>query len=872
MHILIIVAIFATIGAKAQVSFGESSLFNEGWKFILSDMGSEEASCPNFDDSLWEDVSLPHDWSVKGKLSPDNASCMGYLPTGIGWYRKHFSANQFCADSVFVYFEGVYNRSAVYLNGHLLGYRPSGYNSFMYEMTPFLNRGGDNVLAVKVDHSRNADSRWYTGSGIYRNVWVIQAGSIHFAQWGVGYEAVEVSDNHAIIRVDTAIEGLKETPAIVEISLKDACGRVVATSEEKAGRSNVFGIRLADPHVWDIVEPYLYTLEASIKSDGKLLDRTEIPVGIRTLAFSPDQGFSLNGRNIKVKGVCLHHDAGVLGTAVPDKFVETRLRVLKSIGANAIRTSHNPQAPIFYELCDRLGLLVIDEGFDEWEFNKKKWVKGWNVGIPAMDGTADYFNEWGERDIADMVRRDRNHPSIFLWSIGNEVDYPNDPYSHPILDGDGIDFNQPMSGGYMPDAPDAMRIGEIAERLSSSVRSIDRSRPVTGALAGVVMSNQTGYPDAIDVVGYNYTESRYLKDHERYPERIIYGSENGAGYGAWKAVRDNDFIFGQFIWTGTDYLGESGVWPSRGFYSGLLSFDNRIKPRGRFRAALWCETPVCYIGTYPKSEKASDDTIDAWDSWDYEDGEMIHVVCYTNAAKARLLLNGKVVGKKKPYNAETGIIAWDIPFSSGSLMAEGYDENGKKTCEYEICSSSKPAALLAKTDDTEVKVSDLIQIDVEIVDDKGNPVRMSDNLITCSVEGPARLLGLESGSNTDMSDCSSNARRAFRGHITAYLEAGMEPGRITVSFSSPIDNSILSTESHIISHTTFPRADTLPALLPPAGQQPQIHLPTGSASGGSLRHISPEGGAIFPRLPANYATERSVGQSPLEGEFAVAAY
>lgn len=801
--LVVIVGLFAATGAGAQVSFGESTLFNDGWKFVLSDIDADTASYPNCDDSFWEDVSLPHDWSVKGKLSPANASCMGYLPTGTGWYRKHFSANQFCADSVFIYFEGVYNRSSVFLNGHLLGYRPSGYNSFMYEMTPFLNRDGDNVLAVKVDHSMNADSRWYTGSGIYRNVWIIQAGKTHFAQWGVGYEAVDVSDDQAVIMVDTAIEGLNGVPAIVELSLKDAGGRVVATSSENAADSQVIGLRLANPRLWDVEAPYLYTLEASIKSDGKLLDRTEIPVGIRTLGFSPDHGFFLNGRNIKAKGVCLHHDAGVLGAAVPDKFVETRLRVLKSIGANAVRTSHNPQAPIFYDLCDRLGLLVIDEGFDEWEFNKKKWVKGWNVGTPAMDGTADYFDEWGERDIADMIRRDRNHPSIFLWSIGNEVDYPNDPYSHPILDGDGIDFNQPMSGGYMPDAPDAMRIGEIAKRLSSVVRSIDGSRPVTGALAGVVMSNQTGYPEAVDVVGYNYTESRYLKDHERYPNRIIFGSENSSSYSAWKAVRDNDFIFGQFIWTGADYLGESGVWPARGFYSGLLSFDNRIKPRGRFRAALWCETPVCYIGTYPKPEKASDDNIDAWDSWNYDDGEMIHVVCYTNAAEARLLLNGKVVGDKKPINAETGIIAWDLPFSSGSLLAEGYDENGKLICDYEICSSSEPAAIVAKTDDTEVEVGDLIQIDVEIVDDKGNPVRMSDNEITCSVEGPARLLGLESGSNTDMSDYSSNRRLAFRGHVTAYIEASFEPGLITVTFSSHIDNRRLSAESNIISHRSF---------------------------------------------------------------------
>ena len=273
---------------------------------------------------------------------------------------------------------------------------------------------------------------------------------------------------------------------------------------------------------------------------------------------------------MKVKGVCLHHDAGVLGAVVPKAVWQRRLANLKAIGTNAIRMSHNPQAPVVYDLCDELGLLVMDEASDEWEFPKRKWIEGWNVGTPQFQGSYDFFEEWIDRDVADMVRRDRNHTSVAFWSIGNEVDYPNDPYSHPILDKARI--NQQNFGGYNPEAPSAMRIGEIAKRLVAVVKSIDTSRPVTGALAGVVMSNETAYPEAVDIVGYNYTEDRYGIDHERYPQRVIYGSENGHGYNEWLAVRDNDHIFGQFIWTGTDYLGEAGRWPSRGLRNRLARF------------------------------------------------------------------------------------------------------------------------------------------------------------------------------------------------------------------------------------------------------------------------------------------------------------
>lgn len=783
---IILLGLLVCTVVQAQASFGEAKKFNENWLFSLSD--DSLGASVSYNDSKWRKLDLPHDWSVEGQLSPSLASCTGYLPGGIGWYRKHFQVTDKAARH-YIYFEGAYNRSEVYLNGHLLGKRPNGYISFMYDMTPYLKEG-DNVLAVRIDHSRYADSRWYTGSGIYRDVWMISAPDIHFAQWGIGWHATSLTDKQAVVAVDMEVEKHVKAAGALEVSaaLYGAEGTLVAQGRKKVAdkaegiTKETVSLKVKKPRRWNLDAPYLYTLKTELLCDGKRIDGSSTNVGLRTLKFDANKGFALNGKWMKVKGVCLHHDAGVLGAVVPPEVWERRLRNLKEIGVNAIRMSHNPQAPVLYDLCDRMGFLVMDEASDEWEFPKRKWVKGWNVGEPSYDGSFDFFEEWIERDVTDMVRRDRNHPCIFLWSIGNEVDYPNDPYSHPILDGTTI--NQPMFGGYKPDAPDAMRIGKIAKRLAACVRAVDTSRPVTGALAGVVMSNQTEYPQAVDVVGYNYTENRYDEDHATYPDRVIYGSETGVGIEAWHAVRDKEFIFGQFLWTGTDYLGESGRWPSRGLYTGLLDFGSFPKPRGYFRASLWSEKPVTYIGTYPKHDWVS---MDAWDLWNYELGQLIRVVCYTNAPQARLLLNGKEVGQMKPYDDKSGIIYWDIPYQDGELRAEGCDATGKVLSSYAIKTSGRPYALRA-TVDKEVLSPDKVtaHVTIEVVDEQGTIVKLGDNDVTCQIEGPARLLGLEGSNNSDMSDYTDNHHRAFHGRLLAYIQTTGEKGEIRVKLTSPL--------------------------------------------------------------------------------------
>jgi hypothetical protein len=787
--------LFVSLSLNAQVSFGKAELINNGWTFQLKD--EADASKSEFNDKSWRRLDLPHDWSIEGWLSPSLASCTGYLPGGIAWYRKELNIPaDYNGRKIFIYFEGVYNRSSVYINGQLLGHRPNGYVSFAYDMTPYLKYGGTNILAVRVDHSQYADSRWYTGSGIYRNVWLVTADPLHFDMWGVTYKTLQVTDKSAVIQVDTDVknETGAEAEAQVVMQWMDLSGKIVAQKSQKkklpAGSIVKFtsDLTIKNPHLWNVDDPYLYQLKTVLSVNGKIVDESICKTGIRTLQFDPDKGFALNGKWMKMKGVCIHHDAGVLGSAVPRQVWERRLRTLKSLGCNAIRMSHNLQAPDLYDLCDESGFLIIDEAFDEFEFPKNKWLSGWNVGDPGFQGTFDFFEEWSDRDLASMVLRDRNHPSVVMWSIGNEVDYPNDPYSHPILN--GSEFNQPVYGGYDPKKPGAERLGPIGKRLSGVVRSIDTSRPVTGALAGVIMTNETDYPKYLDVAGYNYTENRYAIDHKKFPDRILYGSENGHGYSLWKAVRDNEYIFGQFIWTGFDYLGEALAWPSRGFNSGMIDLAGFIKPRGYYRMSMWTESPMTYIGTYLLTKRSRPILSDsALPIWNYSDGDTIRVVCYTNCPQSQLILNNIPVGQPKNHDDNAGIIFWDIPYKPGKLEVTGVKE-GKEIARYTIQTSGRPNTIIATPDKTALSGNkDLVQITIQIVDQNGVPVLLADDMVTCTISGPARLLGLESSNNTDMTSYRDNLHRVYNGRMLAYLQTTGEEGEVSISFSAPWLNS-----------------------------------------------------------------------------------
>lgn len=797
----------------AQLGFGKAERINLDWRFHLGDTNGKMPRESN--NRGWQRIMLPHDWGVKYPLSPSLASATGYLPGGIGWYQKQLTLPaEDKGKRLFLYFEGVYNRSEVFVNGKSIGKRPNGYVSFAYDISPYVEFGKENTIAVRVDHSQSADSRWYTGSGIYRDVWLVRANPLHIDQWGV-YAYPEIKHGKGILNTEvTLINSASSASAItVAQELLDVTGQVVAKKSHKiqVGASDKATVQqqltVSNPMLWNLEQPKQYTLRTIVTQNGEQIDQSEVKTGFRTFTFDPNKGFALNGEWMKVKGVCLHHDAGVLGAEVYPEVWRQRLLTLKSLGVNAIRTSHNPQASSLYALCDELGLLVMDEAFDEWEFPKRKWLAGWNVGTPGFEGSYDFFESWGEQDLADMVKRDRNHLSIFAWSIGNEVDYPNDPYSHPILNGEKKEggFTQASYGGYKKEAPDAMRLGDIAKRLVAVVKRYDKSRAVTAGLAGVAMSNETAYPGALDIAGYNYTESRYQQDHQRYPERVIFGSENRHDLSAWLSVRDNAHIFGQFLWTGIDYLGESGRWPSRGFYSGLLDFAGFVKPRGYYRQSLWSDKPMAYLGTYPlkggagatdvwsalESEqgqrKSEAPSIDAWPIWNYQEGQQIRVVCYTNSAEARLELNGKLIGEQKKYDEETGIIFWDIPYTSGKLEVVGLDDDKKEVVRHAVQSSQHPAAIQAKViGDKEIKSGAIVQIALQIVDENNEPVILSEDEVTCNLVGNARLLGMEAGNNADMADYTDNKQRVYHGKMLVYVQALAQPGEtINIRFTSP---------------------------------------------------------------------------------------
>lgn len=787
LFIIVALAGLMCAGSVSAQGFGTRELFNEGWYFHLGD--GRYLGAQMLDHSSWRKVELPHDWSVELPASPVLSSCTGYLPGGIGWYRKDFTVPaDRKSDRVYIYFEGVYNNSEVFINGKWIGKRPNGYVSFLYDLTPYIRFGERNVIAVRVDHSEDADSRWYTGSGIYRDVYLVYAAPVHIGLWGVGYQTT-LEGSSATVDVETRImnDGSHTANLRFEQTLCAPTGEVVArvrgNSRVEASSEGMYRstLRVRDARLWSLEERNLYLLKTEVRdARGQVLDRNETRVGIRKITFDADRGFALNDVPMKIKGVCIHHDAGCLGAAVPERVWRQRLEQLKRIGCNAIRMSHNPQAPCVYDLCDELGFLVMDEAFDEWEYPKKKWISGWNKGKPGFQGSYSYFREWGSRDLADMVRRDRNHPSIIMWSIGNEVDYPNDPYSHPVLDREGI--SQQHQRGYQPSQPRAERLGEIARELVAQVKRYDRSRPVTAALAGAVMSNETDYPGVLDIVGYNYTEYRYAEDHARYPERVLYGSETRHDLKAWRAVTDNDYISGQFIWTGFDYLGEAGPWPSRGFTTGMIDLAGNIKPNGYFRRSLWLESPNIYVGTYPSRDRIR---TNAPSLWNYDPGDTIRVVAYTNCESAELYLDDKLVGGRKPYDAETGVIHWDIPYRPGCLKAVGYD-GSSASASWEVPTTGRPYAIRAWLEEAStVHAGDVLLLRMEVVDEEGRVVTLADNMITCHLSGPVRLLGLENAGGNAADNYRSDRLRCQNGRLLGYLKA-TAPGEVRLELTSPL--------------------------------------------------------------------------------------
>ena len=736
---------------------------NLDWRFHLGDVA--DGGFMGFDDRGWRTVTLPHDWAVEHPFDPAHASGTGYLPGGTAWYRKHFQLPQDAAGQrVRLTFLGVYKHARVWFNSYYLGEHAYGYTSFTFDVSEFA-RPGENVIAVRVEHNEVADSRWYTGSGIDRDVLLEVCSPDSFQQDGVFAWTERADGSEAVLKVRYALEGGDGA----RFTLLDENG-VPAASCGAKGLDGETALIVASPRLWSPDAPCLYTLRGEALRDGAVTDVVQVPVGLRSFRFDPDKGFFLNGVSMKLKGVCVHHDAGCLGAAVPKSVWARRLRKFKEAGCNALRTAHNPPDPDLLDLCDELGLLVMDEAFDEWEGVKNKWWQGHNVYPPKHFGYGEDFPQWHVTDLVSMVARDRNHPSIVMWSIGNEIDYPNDPYVTPLFNEvlGNNDAGKPAAERvYDPRKPDAGRLAKMAEKLTNLVHSVDRTRPVVSALSFPELSNRTGYADALDIAGYNYREHFYAEDHKKYPGRVLLGSENSHAPEAWYAVRDNEFISAQFLWTGVDFLGECRGWPVRISQAGMLNLAGYEKPLYWQRRALWRDEPFARLAVGNGSEGG------VWHErfrWEGEPGDERLVSCYTNQPEAELFLNGRSLGKRAVGPNDGGRTTWVVPYEAGELRCVAGEAGDS------LFTTERAAAVALAPDKTQVKADgmDVVQLEIALVDEKGHLA--ADEEVHVQLLGDMALLGIENGRPDDLTPYAEAHRETLDGRAIAYLRAGRTAG------------------------------------------------------------------------------------------------
>ena len=780
--------------------------FDAAWKFTLGD--PENAQAVSFKDAGWRTLNLPHDWSIEGENAEANpgGGSTGYFPMGTGWYRKTFSIKNFSKSKLYsIEFDGVYMYSTVWINGHELGTWPYGYSSFSYDLTPYLKASG-NVIAVRVDNSKQTNSRWYSGSGIYRHVRLVETSKTYFKKWGVFNYTKEVKDGKASVYVESEIQNDQtvELAAVLKQTVLDAEGKAVAEVSKDvvlpAGAKAVFNqtVMVENPNLWDLDAPYLYTLRSSILVKGKELDNVDNTLGIRTINYDPNGGFFLNGKHIKMFGVNIHHDAGAVGVAVPERVWERRLEILKSGGCNAIRTAHNAPAPEFLDLCDKLGMLVMDEAFDQWKSGKNK--EDYHL----------YYDEWHERDLTAMVARDRNHPSVVMWSVGNEV---RDQHSH-----EGA---------------------EMAKDLIAICHKLDPTRLVTSGNDEIASNSPTSeeFMNAFndDILGYNYPDRwrtrravLYAIDKAANPGRRVVATESG-GIGGnrrtytipekdpkpipdgpnaefarmmrrfsnpgiisnnlldvewrWRFTMDYDYVIGDFMWTGIDYYGETR-WPSRGSTSGYLDNCGFKKDGYYFFKSIWTDEPVLHI--FPH-----------W-NWPGHEGQIVQVACFTNLENVELFVNGKSYGKKTTEFPRQGVdkswatygdgkryattmdlhLVWDVEYQPGEIKMVG-TKNGQ-TYEEVIKTTGAPAKVRLSVDRDSFKAqpSDVAHITAEILDADGNVVPITDNYVKFEVTG-GKLIGVESGNMADTESVKSSGRKAYAGMCLAIVGAD-KAGKVTV--------------------------------------------------------------------------------------------
>lgn len=803
--------------ANADASAPRSANFDEGWKFNLGDSGAY--SQPDFNDSSWRSLNLPHDWAIEGDFSKENPSGTGggALPGGIGWYRKTFTVPDYKeGEKVYIDFDGAYMNTTVYINGHELGTRPYGYASFSYDITPWLKEG-DNVIAVKVDNSDQPNSRWYSGCGIYRHVWLRKLDAIHVAQWGTYVTTSDITPDSATVNIATTVDNTSATDAEVTLTTRviDPQGKVAATVTASdniaAGKSATVNqtARVADPQLWSLDNPALYSVVTDVAVGGKTVDTYQTTTGIRTIEFTADKGFFLNGEQVKINGVCMHHDLGALGAAVNTRAIRRQLEILQEMGVNAYRASHNPPAPEVLALCDSMGILVMDEAFDMWR--KRKTERDY----------ARFFDEWHERDLTDLVTRDRNHPSIIMWSIGNEVleqwsDAAADTLS---LEEANLILNFGHGADKLAKDGDEMSVNSmLTAKLADIVKQLDPTRPVTAGMNEPNPGNHLIKSGALDVIGLNYHDEWYDDAEKNYPGKPLLGSETVSalmtrGYYKnpsdsiiiapkrwdipyedpsfacsaydnehvpWGTTHENslrrmkdDRVMGQFIWTGFDYIGEPTPygWPARSSYFGIVDLAGFPKD-------------VYYM--YQSEWRPDKTVLHLFPHWNWTPGHTVDLLAYyNNADEVELFVNGKSQGVRSKGDGEYHVM-WRVPFEPGTIKAVSR-KAGKTVAEQVINTAGEPAQIRLTPDRATIAAdgNDLSFVTVEILDSDGNLCPTAVNEVTFTVEGAGQNEGVDNGNPISLERFKADSRKAMAGKALLIVRNNGKKGDINVKAVSP---------------------------------------------------------------------------------------
>jgi len=761
--------------------------FGKDWKFQLGDVSGAETV--GFSDASWRKLNVPHDWSIEGEFSEKNPATPGggALPGGIGWYRKSFKVSvEDLKRSVFIDFDGIYQNSEVWINGHSLGKRFYGYSSFRYELTPYLVAGEkENVLAVKVDNSAQPNSRWYSGSGIYRNVWLVTTGKTHIEHWGMFVTTPEITDAMAKVKITTRTKyNLKDgQKLLLKTVIIDPSGKEIANGKmdtdgvKDSVFSTTFDFEVRNPVLWSLDAPKLYSAVSQVFVDGELVDNYSSSFGIRSFEFNAEKGFFLNGKNVKINGVCNHQDLGCLGSAINKRALERQLEILKGMGCNAIRTSHNPPAPELLDLADQMGFLIMDEAFDMWKKPKNKF---------------DYSTVWDEmhkKDLQDLILRDRNHPSVIIWSIGNEI--------REQRDSTGI---------------------AMAKELAGYVRELDTTRPITSACNDPKPSNFIIRSEALDLIGFNYHQNDFAAFPQSFPGKKFIGTETvsalmtrgvydmpsdeirrwpvrdnwkgpqpnadntcssydnvSAPWGStheetWKVIKKHNFLSGQFIWTGFDYLGEPTPywWPSRSSYFGIIDLAGFPKDVYYMYQSEWTKKDVLHI--FPH--------------WNWTEGQTVDIWAYSNAEEVELFLNDKSLGIKKKQGDDLHLM-WRIPFTPGTLKAISRTA-GKEVLVKEVKTAGAPAKLVVTADRSDIKAdgNDLSFLTVDLVDANGVIVPNADNLVKFQLEGSGTIAGVDNGDPVSHESFKAPQRKAFHGKCLVIVQSGEKPGIVKLTAST----------------------------------------------------------------------------------------